>query len=113
MNADPIEEVRTTLVLLRQNPTTKKRFPSETWDAIIQLTKTYSHEEVCQRLELSPGLLKRKIRQRTAPMEFHEISLKNVSSETVTIELISQNGIQAKIQGSLSCLNCLKQLLRG
>ncbi len=46
-------------------------------------------------------------------MEFHEVSLKNISLETVTIELISQNGIQAKVQGSLSCLNCLQQLLRG
>ncbi len=113
MNADPIEEVRKTLVLLRQNPTTRKRFPSETWDAIIQLTKTYSHEEICQRLPLAPGLLKRKIGQRTAPMKFHEISLNNISSETVTIELMSKNGIQAKIQGPLSCLNCLQQLLRG
>jgi hypothetical protein len=113
MNADLIEEVRKTLVLLRQNPTTRKRFPSETWDTIIQLTKTHSHEEICQRLQLAPGLLKRKIRQRTPSMEFHEISLNNISAETVTIELISKNGIQAKIQGPLSCLNCLQQLLRG
>lgn len=113
MDADPIEEIRTTLVLLRQNPTTKRRFPSETWDAIIQLTKAYSHEEICQRLQISSALLKRKIRQRKAPMEFHEVSLKTISPEIVTIELISQNGIQAKIQGSLSCLNCLQQLLRG
>ena len=113
MNADPIEEVRKTLVLLRQNPTTKKRFPSETWDAIIQLTKTHSHEEICRRLQLAPALLKRKIGQRTASMDFHEISLNNISAETVTIELISKNGIQAKIQGPLSCLNCLQQLLRG
>lgn len=113
MNADPIEEIRTILELLRQNPRTKKRFPSETWDAIIQLTKTYSHEEINQRLQLAPGLLKRKIGQRTASLEFHEIPLNNISSETVTIELISKNGIQAKIQGPLSCLNCLQQLLRG
>jgi hypothetical protein len=113
MNADPIEEVRKTLELLRQNPTTKKRFPFETWDAIIQLTKTHSHEEICRRLQLAPGLLKRKIGQRMASMEFHEISLNNISAEIVTIELISKNGIQAKIQGPLSCLNCLQQLLRG
>ena len=113
MDADPIEEVRTTLVLLRQNPATKKRFPSETWDAIIQLTKTFSHEEICQRLQLAPGLLKRKIKQRTVSMEFHEISLKNISAEIVTIELRSKNGIQAKIQGSLACLDCLQKLLRG
>jgi hypothetical protein len=113
MNADSIEEIRKTLVLLRQNPTTKKRFPSETWDAIIQLTKTHSHEEICRQLQIAPGLLKRKIQQRTASIEFHEISLNNISTEAVTIELISKNGIQAKIQGPLSCLNCLQQLLRG
>ena len=113
MNADPIEEVRTTLMLLRKNPKTKKRFPSEIWDTIIKLTKTHSHEEICQRLQIAPGLLKRKIRQRKASMEFHEISLNNVSVEIVTIELISKNGIQAKIQGPLSCLSCLQQLLRG
>jgi hypothetical protein len=113
MNADPIEEIRKTLVLLRQNPTTKRRFPSETWDVIIQLTKTYSHEEICQRLQISSALLKRKIGQRKAPMEFHEVSLKNISPEAVTIELISQNGIQAKVQGPLSCLNCLQQILKG
>lgn len=113
MNADPIEEIRKTLVLLRQNPTTKKKFPSETWDAIIQLTKSRSHKEICQLLQIAPALLKRKIGQRTASMEFHEISFRNTSPEVVTIELISKNGIQAKIQGSLSCLNCLQQLLRG
>lgn len=113
MNADPIEEIRLTLVHLRQNPTTKKKFPSETWDAIIQLTKNYSHEEVCQRLQLNPCLLRRKIRQRTTSMEFHEIPLKNIPQEAITIELISKNGIRAKIQGPLLCLNCLQQLLRG
>jgi hypothetical protein len=113
MNADPVEEVRTKLVLLRQNPTTKKKFPPEVWDAIIQLTKTYSHEEICHRLQLASGLLRRKIKQCMELVEFHEIPLKNISSETVTIELVSKNGIQAKIQGSLSCLNFLQQLLRG
>lgn len=55
MNADPIEEIRKTLVLLRQNPSTKKKFPSEIWDAIIQLTKTHCHEEICRQLEIAPA----------------------------------------------------------
>jgi hypothetical protein len=113
MNADPIEVIRATLTHLRQNPATKKRFPSKTWDAIIQLTKTYSPKEVCQRLQLNPCLLKRKIKQRMASTEFREIPLTNISLETVIIELISKNGLQAKIQGPLSCLNCLQQLLGG
>ena len=113
MNADPIEEIRATLTRLRQNPATKKRFPSETWDAIIQLTKTYSHQEVCQQLQLNLCLLKRKIKQRVASTEFREIPLINISLETVIIELITKNGMQAKIQGPLSCLNCLQQILGG
>jgi hypothetical protein len=113
MNADPIEEIRATLTHLRQNPATKKKFPSETWDAIIQLTKSYSHEEICQRLRLNPCLLRRKMQQRTTSMEFREIPLTNISSESVVIELIAKNGMQAKIQGPLSCLNCLQQILGG
>lgn len=113
MSADSIEDICATLTHLRQNPATKKSFPLETWDAIIQLTKTYSPKEVCQRLQLNPCLLKRKIKQRMASMEFREIPLTNVSSESVVIELISKSGLQAKIQGPLSCLNYLQQLLGG
>jgi hypothetical protein len=113
MNADPIEDVCATLISLRQNPATKRKFPSEIWDTIVQLTKTYSREEICQRLQLNPALLKRKIEKRREQMKFHEVSLQNILPETVTIELISKNGMQAKIQGPLSCLNCLQHLLGG
>jgi len=111
MSPDPIEAVHAILVRLRQNPTTKKKFPSETWDAIIQLTKTHSYKEVCRRLQIHSSLLKSKIRQSTVSMEFREISLQNIPTESVIIELISKNGMKAKIQGPLSCLNCLQQLL--
>lgn len=113
MSFDPIEEIHAALVRLRQNPTTKKKFPSETWDAIIQLTKTHSHKEICRRLQLNPSLLKRKIRQSAPVMGFREISFQNIPSDTVVIELISKKGMKAKIQGPLSCLNCLQQLLGG
>lgn len=111
MNDNSIEEIREILTHLRQNPSTKRKFPLETWDAIIQLTKTYSHKKICQQLQLNPSLLKRKLKQRMAQAEFREISLTDISSETVSIELISKNGLQAKIQGPLSCLNCLPNLL--
>lgn len=54
MSPDLIEEVYATLIRLRQTSATKKKFPSETWNAIIQLAKTYSHEEISQRLQLNP-----------------------------------------------------------
>lgn len=113
MSADSIEDIYTALVRLRQIPATKKRFPTEIWDAIVQLTQTHSHKELCQRLRLAPGLLKRKVQQRVTSMEFQEISLCNVPTETITIELIAKNGMRAKIQGPLSCMNCLQQLLGG
>lgn len=113
MSADSIEDIYSALVCLRQNPSTKKRFPREIWDAIVRLTKIHSHKELCQRLQLDPGLLKRRTEQRVAPMEFHEIPIQNIPHETVIIELIAKNGMQAKIQGPLSCLNCLQQLLGG
>jgi len=110
MNPDPIEEIHAALVGLRQNPATKKKFPSETWDAIIQLTKTHSHKEICRRLQLNPSLLKRKIRQGAPAVEFREIFLQNTTPDAVVIELISKKGMKAKIYGPLSCLNCLQQL---
>lgn len=108
---DAIEDICETLVHLRQNPATKRRFPSETWDAIIQLTKTYSREVICRRLQLAPALLKRKIEKQMASVEFHEIPIHHIPTETIIIELTARNGIRAKIQGPLSCLNCLQQLL--
>lgn len=113
MNADSIEDICAALVSLRQNPSTKKRFPREIWDAIVRLTKTHSQMELCQKLQLDPCLLKRRVKQRIASMEFHEISIQNIPQETVIIELIAKNGMQAKIQGPLSCLNCLQQILGG
>lgn len=52
MNADSIEDICAALVSLRQNPSTKKRFPREIWDAIVRLTKTHSQMELCQKLQL-------------------------------------------------------------
>ncbi len=111
MSLNQIEEIRIALMRVRQNPATKKKFPSEIWDAVIELTKTYSHKEICHCLLIDPGLLKRKIQQRTTPLEFHEIPLQNIPSEAVVIELVSKKGIRAKIQGSLACLNYLQQLM--
>lgn len=108
-----IEEIRSTLDRLRQDPNTQRKFPRELWTSIIQLTKIYPVEEVCRRLQISPIYLKRKIHQSKEPvLEFREIVLPAAqsASDTVTIELRSADGLQAKIQGPSSCLKFLSQL---
>jgi len=111
----PIEELRSTIDRLRQDPKTQRRFPQELWVSIIQLTKIYPIEEVCRRLLVNPIYLKRKIHQsKETALEFREIVMPAVQSapETVTIELKSADGLQAKIQGPVSCLNYFSKLLR-
>jgi len=111
-----IEEIRSTLDRLRQDPKTQRNFPRELWTSIIQLTKIYPAEEICQRLQINPIYLKRKIHQSKEPaLEFREIVIPAAQSvsDTVTIELKSADGLQAKIQGPFSCLTYLTQLFRG
>ena len=110
----PIDEVRSKLDRLREDPTTQRKFPQELWDSVIQLTKIYSFEEVCRRLRINPIYLKRKIGQSDEPaLKFCEITLPTaqVAFDTVTIELRSPDGLQAKIQGPVSCLNYFSQIL--
>jgi transposase-like protein len=112
----PIEKIRSSLDQLRQDPNTRRKFPRELWASIIHLTKTYPVEEVCRRLQIHPVYLKRKIHQSKEPaLEFREIVMPAVQSapDTVTIELRSADGLQAKIQGPSSCLNYLSKLFRG
>lgn len=109
----PIEEIRSTLDRLRQDPNTQRKFPRELWTSIIQLTKIYPVKEVCLRLQINPIYLKRKIHQSKEPaLEFREIVMPVVQSapDVVMIELKSVDGLQAKIQGPSSCLNYLTQL---
>jgi hypothetical protein len=104
----PIEEIRFTLDRLRQDPRTQRNFPQELWISIIQLTKIYPIEEICLRLQINPTYLKRKIHQsKESTLEFREIVMPAAqsASDTVTIELKFADGLQAKIQGSFSCLN--------
>ena len=108
-----IEEIRSTLDQLRQDPKTQRNFPWELWTSIIQLTKIYPAGEVCLRLQINPIYLKRKIRQsKESALEFREVVMPAAQpvSDTVTIELRSADGLQAKIQGPFSCLNYLSKL---
>ena len=111
----PIEEIRSILDRLRKNPKTQRGFPRELWTSIIQQTKIYPIKEVCRQLRIDPIYLQRKIHQsKESALEFREIVMPAAqsASDTVTIELRSADGLQAKIQGPSSCLNCLNQLFR-
>ena len=111
----PIKEIRSSLDQLRQDPNTRRKFPKELWTSIIQLTKIYPVEELCRQLQINSVYLKRKIHQSKEPtLEFREIvmPIAQSASDTVTIELRAADGLQAKIQGPSSCLNCLSQLFR-
>jgi hypothetical protein len=91
---------------LRQDPKTQRNFPRELWISIIQLTKIYPVEEVCHRLQINPIYLKRKIHPSKEPaLEFREIVMPAAqsASDTMTIELRSPDGLQAKIQGPFFC----------
>jgi hypothetical protein len=116
MNAKhiPIEEIRSTLDRLRQDPSTQRKFPRELWGSIIQLTKVYPIEEVCRQLRIDPIYLQHKMDQsQEQALEFREIVTPATPSvsDRVTIELSSSTtGLRARIQGPLSCLNCLHKL---
>jgi hypothetical protein len=114
LTLDPFEELELTLKQLRQQSKTKQRYPQEVWDRIISLVKSHSLREVCSRLNISPSYLKGKMRASSPlPLEFKEVSMPPICSELVSIELMSNCGITAKIQGPASCLSYLNALLRG
>lgn len=103
-----IEAIQSTLNQLQQNPSTRNSFPRELWDSIIQLTKSHSLEEVSCPLSIMPTNLKRKIQPSQGALEFRELTIAGpITSELITIEISSNDGLKAKIQGSLSCLDYL------
>src|SRR3974390_2958246 len=106
-----LEEIQSTLDQLRQDPNTKRRFPKKIWDAIIQLTNTYPIQDICRQLNINPVYLKHKI-QQTDVLEFHEVAFPTPlpSINIVTIELSSNSGLKAMIQGPVACLDCLHKL---
>jgi len=108
-----IEEIKATLDQLRQDPNTQRKFPKELWISIIQLTKIHPIVEVCRLLQIKPIYLKRKIHQYQEPtVQFQEVIMPEVfsASDSVTVEIKSIDGLQAKIQGPSSCLNYLCKL---
>jgi len=114
---DTLEEIHATLIQLRQEARTQRRFPQKLWEAIIRLTQVHSIETICLHLNISPAYLKRKIRQtqESPSINFQEIShsIQGAGSDITVVELSSNSGLRARIQGPLSCLNCLHSLFRG
>lgn len=115
-----LKEIHATLKTLRENSSSRKRFPQQIWDAIIELTEVLPFQEVCQQLEIQPAYLKRKMQQsQNIPpdtINFQEVSYNTHSlnlSDAIVIELISHSGLRAKIQGPSSCLNFLSSLFGG
>ena len=121
MNAQPntLEEVQDALKTMRRNPSFRNRFPKQIWNSIISLTKVIPFQEVCQQLEIQPSYLKRKIqRSQNTPsnaLDFQEVfcGAQDRGQETVVIELMSNSGLRARIQGPSTCLNCLSSLFGG
>ncbi len=112
---DPFYNIESTIAQLRQNANTRQRYPQEIWDAIIQLAKTYSVREISLRLNISSSYLKQKIQNshKSLSLDFREItSPVQACANMVYIELISDSGLKAKIQGHPSCLNFLNALFR-
>ena len=114
-----LEEIRSNLNRLRQDPNTKRRFPKKLWDSIIQMAKIYPHNDLCRELGIHPVYLKRKIQQITKnslaienALEFQEVALSAPSNNLVTIQL-SNDKLKATIQGPVCCLDFLPQLFGG
>lgn len=109
-----LKELSASLKDFRQNPSTRRNFPKEVWNSIISLTETLPIEEICKELEIHPAYLKRKMSKLRQPaaLDFQEIT-SSISLGIVTIELESNTGLKAKIQGSLDYIRVLQILFRG
>lgn len=109
-----LEEIFSILKGLRQEAETRRKFPIALWEAIIRFTETHPLNEICQYLQISPIYLKRKMLQMRKPstLDFYEVAVQDMLPTTVIIELHSNSGLKARIQGPISCLNCLNQLFR-
>lgn len=106
-----IEEIRSTLGQLRQNPLTLRKFPKQLWNSIIELTKIHPLRDVCSQLDIDPMYLKRKISQtKETTLEFHQITLPQNSNSPITIEISSPDGLRATVHGSMSCTEILYKL---
>lgn len=121
MNNQPktLEEIHAALKALRAGYGSRRRFPKQIWDSILELAQNYPHQKICHQLEINPAYLKRKIQKSensSAILDFQEVFCEPQGrhlADAVVIELISKSGLKARIQGSSSCLSCLSSLFGG
>jgi hypothetical protein len=114
---ETLEEIRETLVSLRANPNSRRKFPVEIWKSIVRLIHIYPFSQICQQLDIQPAYLKQKMKQfeeKKNDTDFIEVPplFPIAQTELVTIELISSSGIKAFIRGSPACLNILSSLFK-
>lgn len=112
-----LEEISSALTHLRSTAKSKRRFPKELWASIVHWAEVQSIEEICERFKIHPTYLKEKVRKsKQNSLDFQEVSCRSQSfhqdQDMVVIELSSDEGIRARIEGSASCLNYLVSLFR-
>ena len=113
-----LDEIRSALTLLRQNPKTQRRFPRPLWVSIVRLTKTIPVTTLCQELHICPSNLKYWIEQvrcsdKESTVSFRELQIAGLSPATITVDVTSPLGVQMRIQGPPSLLEHLYPLFRG
>ena len=114
---ETFDEILNALAEVRKNIQTRQKFPIELWDAIIRLAQTHPIEEISSRLNISIAYLRRKIRQSkgsSSSINFQEVShyIPGICQDAISIELTSDFGLTARIQGPSSCLSFLGTLFR-
>lgn len=106
-----IEEVLCSLTKIRKHPVNK--YPEEIWTAISNLTNKYPLEKISKKLKMNLRYLQKKMNKikgsNNTSITFTEVPTKSILSENIMIELTSGD-LKAKIQGPVSCLNCIYEL---
>ena len=107
-----LDQLAITLDTLRQNPMTRRRYPKEFWDSILQLAKTHSLSDICHRLHLDLAYVKTKMKcSQQEDLSFCELPFQADSSASVFIELTC-GSLNAKIRGPVSCIDHIYALFR-
>lgn len=60
---DPFISIAKELNKFRSSNPNSRRFPLSLWQKIVPLSQQYPISEICQRLQISPGNLARRIKQ--------------------------------------------------
>ncbi len=117
MNQKSLEAVASKLNGVRQNSKYKRNFPKSLWEDIFGLIKEFSLSKVCSQLNLNRGYVLKKLRGQSSlikpqELKFQKVFISPQQEETVVIELFHSD-LRARIEGPISCVRALKDLLRG